>query len=84
SINGLVSLEYEFVVEFVAAPINGVLLALLCATLAYHSFLGVEVVIDDYVHTPLLRVLSLRLQGLAHVLIAVASVYAIARIGLNA
>ncbi len=84
SISGLVSLEYEIVLAFVADSINGVLLALLCATLAYHSFLGVEVVIDDYVHAPVLRMYSLHLSRLAHVLIAVASVYAIVIIGFNA
>ena len=84
SISGLVSLEYENVLAFLADSINGVLLALLCATLAYHSFLGVEVVIDDYVHAPVLRLYSLNLSRLAHVLIAVASVYAIVIIGFNA
>ena len=29
---------------------NTVLMSLLCLTVAYHSYLGVQVVIEDYVH----------------------------------
>jgi succinate dehydrogenase / fumarate reductase membrane anchor subunit len=81
SISGLASLEYEVVVEFVAGRTNGVLLALLCATLAYHSYLGIEVVIEDYVHGNSIKGASLLASKLAHILIAIASIYATFSIG---
>ena len=84
SISGLASFEYELVVEFVAGRTNGVLLALLCATLAYHSYLGIDVVIEDYVHAKGINGASLLVSKLAHILIAIASIYAIFSIGAGA
>lgn len=72
------------VIAFVAKPINGVLLLLLTAVLAYHSYLGIQVVIEDYVHAPGVKVISLLLSRYLHVLLAVAGVYAILKIGLGA
>ncbi len=83
----LVSLEglaYGNVIAFIAQPLNGVLMTLLCITVAYHSYLGIQVVIEDYVHGPALKVASLVLSRFAHVLVAVASVYSILRIGFGA
>ena len=80
----LEGLAYGNVLEFIARPLNGVLLTLLCITVAYHSYLGIQVVIEDYVHGPALKVVSLVVSRFAHVLIAVASVYSILRIGFGA
>ena len=76
--------EQADVVEFIGAPLNGVLMALLCAALAYHSYLGVQVVVEDYVHGPALKVISLVASRFAHIFVAVASVYAVLKIGLAA
>lgn len=70
-------------VLFIAAPMNGVLLLLLVLTVAYHSYLGVQVVIEDYVDGHSLKLISLILSRFAHVFLAVASVYAILKIGLG-
>ena len=75
---------HDAVVEFVGAPVNAILMMLLCATLAYHSYLGVQVVVEDYVHAPGLKVVSLVTSRFAHVLMAVASIYAVLSIGLSA
>jgi succinate dehydrogenase / fumarate reductase membrane anchor subunit len=72
------------VVAAVGTPLNSILLLLLSVTLAYHSYLGVQVVIEDYVHAPGLKVVALILSRFAHVLLAVAAVYAILKIGLGA
>jgi succinate dehydrogenase / fumarate reductase membrane anchor subunit len=84
SINGLPSLDHDVVSAFVASPLNTVLLSLLCLVVAYHSYLGVQVVIEDYVHAHGVKIGSLVLSRFAHVLVAVMSVYAILRIGLGA
>lgn len=78
------SMAYLDVMRFVAVPMNTVLLALLCITIAYHSSLGVQVVIEDYVHKSGVKVISLLASRFAHVFLGVASVYAILRIGLAA
>ena len=76
--------HYEDVIAFIAMPLHTVLLILLSATLAYHSYLGVQVVIEDYVHAPGLKIASLTLSRFAHVLVAALSIYAVLRIGITA
>ena len=78
------SMAYLEVTRFIAAPLNSVMLSLLCVTAAYHSYLGVQVVIEDYVHAHGLKLMSLIGSRFAHVFLAVASVYAVLRIGLTA
>ena len=76
--------EQADVVQFIGTPLNTILMTLLCATLAYHSYLGVQVVLEDYVHAPGLKVVSLVASKFAHIFVAVASIYAVLRIGLGA
>ena len=83
SLVGLESLTYLDVIRFIGVPLNGVLLSLLSITLAYHSYLGVQVVIEDYVHAPGTKVVSLLLSRFAHVFVAIAAVYAILVIGIG-
>ena len=71
-------------VEFVASPVNSLLLLLLIAAMGYHSYLGLQVVIEDYVHAPGLKLVSLVLSRFAHIFFAVAAIYAILKIGLGA
>lgn len=75
---------YLDVMRFVASPVNGVLLSLLIATTAYHSYLGVQVVIEDYVHAQGLQFMSLMGSRFVHALLAAAGIYAVVRIGLSA
>ena len=77
------SLTYLDVIRFIGMPLNAVLLSLLSLTLAYHSYLGVQVVIEDYVHAPGTKVVSLLLSRFAHVFVAIAAVYAILVIGIG-
>ncbi|NCF74338.1 MAG: succinate dehydrogenase, hydrophobic membrane anchor protein [Gammaproteobacteria bacterium] len=69
---------------FIGAPLNSVLLLLLVITLAYHSYLGVQVVIEDYVHSHGLKLASLIISRFAHSFLAVAALFAILKIGLGA
>ena len=84
SLHGLGPLEHGAVLIFIGTPINTVLLSLLCLTVAWHSWLGVQVVIEDYVHAHGLKIVLLLLSRFVHVFVAVLSVYSILRIGLGA
>ena len=75
--------EYADALAFIGAPLNGVLLLLLSVTLAYHSYLGVQVVIEDYVHGHGLKLAALIVSRFVHSLLAVAAIYAILKIGLG-
>lgn len=76
--------SYAVVVAEIARPINGILLMLLAVTMAYHSYLGIQVVIEDYVHAHGLKLVTLVLSRFAHLLLAAAAIYSILRIGLGA
>ncbi len=68
---------------FIGKPVNAVLLLLLSVTMAYHSYLGVQVVIEDYVHGHGLKIASLVLSRFAHAALAVAAIFAILKLGIG-
>jgi len=72
--------DYDTVRAFLAAPMHGLLAVLLVAVMASHSDLGTRVIVEDYVHAPLLKVSLLLLLRFAYVLIAGAAIFAILRI----
>lgn len=78
---GLDSFTYVDAHPFVADGTNAILLGLLVATTAYHSWLGVEVVLEDYVHAKGLLRFSLAISAIAHGVLAIAAIVAIYRIG---
>lgn len=78
------SFSHAAAAALVAAPLNSILLLLLVVAMGYHSYLGVQVVIEDYVHAPGLKVVSLVLSRFVHVFFAAAGVFAILKIGLGA
>lgn len=84
SIVRLDSFAHAAVAAWAGSPINSVLLLLLAVTLAWHSALGVQVVIEDYVHGPFLKVVSLVASRFAHVFLAVAAVVAILSLAFGA
>ena len=51
----LASKSYEEAAAFVAVPWNASLLILSLLVLLYHAMLGMQVVIEDYVHKPALE-----------------------------
>ncbi|WKZ11036.1 MAG: succinate dehydrogenase, hydrophobic membrane anchor protein [Gammaproteobacteria bacterium] len=76
SIAGLPSTDYWAVAAWVGEPLHAILLILLLVSLLYHSSLGVQVIIEDYVRGAA-RISALVLVQFAHVVMAVAGIYAI-------
>jgi succinate dehydrogenase / fumarate reductase membrane anchor subunit len=72
---------YATVTAWAAAPVNSILLILLVLTSVYHSHLGVQVVVEDYVHGKATKTVTLILLTLAHLFLGCAGVYSILRIG---
>ena len=72
--------DHVQIVRWVGQPFSSVMLILLCLTLAYHSALGIQVIIEDYVHGAFLKVASLILSKFAHIFVALAAVYSVLRI----
>lgn len=66
--------------EWVAAGVNPAFLVLFVTAVSWHSSLGIQVVIEDYVHTPALKLAGLLLNTFVHIFLAVAAVVAVLRI----
>jgi len=77
------SLDYADFVSWIGAPFSSVMLLLLAVTLSYHSSLGVQVVIEDYVQGSMTKVISLILNKFFHYFLAAAALVAVLRIALG-
>lgn len=73
----LLSADYPTVTAWLAHPLNAVLMTLMLAVMFYHSWLGVQVVVEDYVHSEGIKVASLLLIKFAHVLLAAYGVFVV-------
>jgi succinate dehydrogenase / fumarate reductase membrane anchor subunit len=80
---GLPDGSYAVVAQFIAAPLNSILLILLVIALVYHSSLGLQVVIEDYVHGAAMVVVLVASQ-FGHVVLVVAGVYSIVVVSIGA
>jgi succinate dehydrogenase / fumarate reductase membrane anchor subunit len=76
----LPDLGYAAVTAWMAAPVNAVLLTLLLGTVTYHSMLGVQVVVEDYVIHHGLKVATLLLLQFIHIVLAALGIFAVLRI----
>ncbi len=75
--------EFEAARDWVANPINATLLIVAIVMLFYHGALGVQVVIEDYVHTAGLKWLSNLAVQFACLVVAVAGILAVIQITLG-
>jgi succinate dehydrogenase / fumarate reductase membrane anchor subunit len=75
--------SYDAMRGWLGQPWVAVLTLLLVFTLAWHAKLGVQVVIEDYVHGKVVKTTLLLLSTFIHVGAAVAAVFAILRIALS-
>lgn len=83
SMLALPAYDYSTVSAWLAAPVNAVLMLLASFTLLYHSALGTQVVIEDYVKGPA-KVVTLILVRFAYFVLGAAAIFAILRVSLGA
>ena len=83
SLTQMDSFAHENVISWMARPFNSVMMMLLGVTLTWHSALGIQVVIEDYVHGPMIKIASLLIAKFAHVFLAIAAVFAVLKIALG-
>jgi succinate dehydrogenase membrane anchor subunit len=69
---------------WIGAGVHPVLLALTVLLAIWHSWLGLQVVIEDYVHGFLVKTTSLLLSTFVHGLLAASALYAVLRVALKA
>lgn len=76
--------DYTGVIIWLHTPWVAVLLSLFLVTLLYHAYLGLQVVIEDYVHNKPVEIASLLLVKFACILLGAAGVFTALRIAFGA
>jgi succinate dehydrogenase / fumarate reductase membrane anchor subunit len=72
--------SYAAVAGWVHRPVTSILLILFVGAAAYHSFLGVQVVVEDYVTGKGSRAAALMASAFAHTGLTVAAVFSVLKI----
>jgi succinate dehydrogenase / fumarate reductase membrane anchor subunit len=80
SVAGLAGAEFVAVRAWIAQPVTSILLVLLIAATFHHMQLGMQVVIEDYVHAEWLKITSIVLVKFAAVFLAVVAAFAVLKI----
>jgi len=80
SLLALPSLGHATVVAWMSQSWTALFLVIFVLVAAWHSQLGVRVVVEDYVHGAGARTLTLVLLTFAHVLLAAAGIFAILKV----
>ncbi len=83
SLLSLPSLDHWVVSAWMAQTSSALLLILFVLTAAWHSRLGLQVIVEDYVHGTGARTLTLVAITFAHLLIASAGVLAVLKVALR-
>lgn len=79
----LVAAPYDMSAGWMRSPWTASLMTLLMLTLFYHGFLGMQVIIEDYVHHEGLKLISLFVTKFASLVFAALSVFSILRLFMN-
>jgi succinate dehydrogenase / fumarate reductase membrane anchor subunit len=74
--------DYQTVVTWMRFPVNTILLILLILVGFYHAHVGLHEVFEDYLHSPVVKALSMVAMKFALITLTVASVLAILRVAL--
>jgi succinate dehydrogenase / fumarate reductase membrane anchor subunit len=80
SVIGLAGADYVAFTDWVAQPLVAVLLILLIVATFYHAQLGVQVVVEDYVHGEAAKLASLITLRFIVFAIGLAAIFAVLRI----
>lgn len=72
--------SHDAVIAWIGTPLNAVLLTLLIGTGVYHSQLGVQVVVEDYVGHHGVKVALMLLLNFVHIAMATLGVFSVLRI----
>jgi succinate dehydrogenase / fumarate reductase, membrane anchor subunit len=78
------SLTYAAVVAWMQEPLTAVLLLLTVVTVVYHSYLGIQVVVEDYVHAKGVKVVVLVASVFTHIFLLTAAVFAVLKVAFGA
>ena len=69
--------DYSSVTDWLSSPLQASLLAIYLAAIFYHSQLGLQVVVEDYIHHEGLKMGLLITFQLVNILLAVAAIFSV-------
>lgn len=75
--------DYHAVRHWVHAPSVAVTLVLFLVAALYHSMLGVQVVIEDYIANEGSKIVALLLNKFLHAIVAVSTIFAVLKVALG-
>jgi succinate dehydrogenase / fumarate reductase membrane anchor subunit len=73
----LPGIDYATLVAWIAAPFNAVMLVVMIIASLYHGYLGVQVVMEDYVHPHWVRTTLIVASGFGAFLLAIAAIFVV-------
>ena len=77
---GLIGTNEVTILSFLAHPWNALLMAAFAATMLYHMSLGLQVVVDDYIHTAGAKIFLMLLIRFSVIATGATCLFAIVRI----
>jgi succinate dehydrogenase / fumarate reductase membrane anchor subunit len=80
SIIGLIGADHASFVAWIRHPLNTILMVLLVGVGFHHLQLGLQVVIEDYVHNEAARIASIITMKFAAALVALAGIFSVLKI----
>ena len=80
SLLSLPGLDFVTLVSWMAGTWTATLLTLFVLIASWHSSLGIQVILEDYVHDEGLKTLTLVVSGFTHAVLAAVGVFAVLRI----
>jgi succinate dehydrogenase / fumarate reductase membrane anchor subunit len=83
SLVSLAGADYQSAVTWMRSPVVTVLLICLIGALFHHAQLGLQVVLEDYVHAEWLKITSIILMKFTALVLGLASVVAVLKVSLG-
>ncbi len=80
SLVGLIGADHAVFTAWLRQPLNAILMTLLLAAGFYHLLLGLQVVIEDYVHHEPVKIASLIVLKFAVALLALLGIFSVLKI----
>lgn len=81
SVVALVGADYATVQAYLSMPVVSILFLLLIGSGIYHMRLGMQVVIEDYIHGEAFKLLAVIGNNFFSVLVGLACIYAVLKLG---
>ncbi len=79
-LTGALTLDAAGVAQWMAQPLNGLLMALMLTVTLHHSRHGIQVILEDYVHGEGMKFLAMTLNTGVHVVAVSMCVFAIIKL----